>query len=93
MREIKYDFPYVTCVDDMFEKYSCIVEVRADMPNPEFHPNAFPTFSVKFDDGTVLTSDDTFTLIRKVNAYLKYMLNDDIVSVYDSHIEVVEENS
>lgn len=84
MRETVYDLPYVNSIDDIIDKYGCITKFEADMPNQEWKPDAWPTFKVKFNDGTVLESSDIFELIRKVNAYLKYALNDDIVKVIEN---------
>ena len=85
MREIKYDMPYLNSLDaiDMIDN---IVEFT--FHKARYNEVCGDLYTVKFDDGNELHSGDAFSLIRMINAYLRYLRNGDVVSVYDSNGEV-----
>lgn len=85
MREINYDMPYLNSLD--------AVEMIDDISEVSFHKARYneisgDLYTVKFSDGNELHCGDQFNFIRMINAYLRYLRNGDVVSVYDSNGEV-----
>lgn len=79
MRETRYDFPYINTLDavEMIEGISSVTYKRGGY-------NEFDEYEVVFSDGNKLYAGDQFTLIRMINAYLKYLLNGDVIEVKES---------
>jgi hypothetical protein len=80
MRETIYDFPYIKTLDavEMIEQIQSITYKRGGLND------YCDEYTVTFSDGNTLKAEDQFTLIRMINAYLKYMLNDDVVKIVEN---------
>ena len=79
MRETRYDFPYINTLDAV-ETIEAIKSITYKRGNYD----TFDEYEVVFSDGNKLYAGDQFTLIRMINAYLKYLLNGDVVEVKES---------
>ncbi len=80
MRETRYDFPYIKSLDEV-EMIEGIRSVTYKRGNDH---DTFDEYEVVFSDGNKLYSDNQFSLIRMINAYLRYMLNGDVTEVIEN---------